>query len=41
MTKLIWMTMTGLLMLLSLSYIFFAFIRGLSVLDLTLFKLRL
>lgn len=41
MTKLIWMTMTAALMLLSLTYIFFAFVRGLHGLDLSVFRLRL
>lgn len=41
MTKLIWMTMTASLMLLSLTYIFFAFLRGLAGLHLSSFRMRL
>lgn len=41
MVKLIWFSSTVLLILLSLTYIFFALSRGLSALDLPLFRLRL
>lgn len=41
MTKLIWMTMAAALMLLSLTYIFFAFVRGLGRLEPSIFRLRL
>lgn len=41
MTKIIWMTMSGLLMILSLTYIFFAFKRALSACNLSRLKCRL